>query len=302
MKSGIIGATILITSTTIDDAVWLVPYTTSSHLPLSTKVINGVTFILTLELLSIFCVGIYSALRHGLIFAYNNNGESSQDQGQQQEEDLKEQNEKISFIMECIGASLCWSIAIFLFIKKLLKRRRKRLQKQRKELEEQQLLLETSNATDASIPTLGQDAVHSYTMLSKDTTSVNNNMSLDDTMSPSIDLEKSNKKNDNGNSNGDKNDDDAINAIPNTPSILMVISFTTLGALDEISYFPALIMGNIFTPFELCVGALLAAILILSVISLFLAQCKPLVDCLDRIPLYGIVGMFAIVLTVGLFF
>merc|ERR1712216_220028 len=99
----------------------------------------------------------------------------------------------------------------------------------------------------------------------------------------------------NGEIDDDDDDDDDINKIPSTPSLPIVISFTTLGALDEISYFPALIMGKIFTPMELCVGAFLASIIILIVINVFLVQCKPLVDCLDRIPLYGIVGMFAVV-------
>lgn len=35
------------------------------------------------------------------------------------------------------------------------------------------------------------------------------------------------------------------------------------------------------------------------VVTVFLAQCKPVLDFLDRIPLYGIVAVFATVLTVG---
>lgn len=253
MKTGIIGATILVASTTIDDAVWLVPYTTSSHLPFYTKLINGITFVATLEALSLLCVGFYAALKHGL-FLYYDNGSTGNNKDNYTNDSLEKNEEHIGFIMEFIGALICWAIAIFLFVKKMLKRRRRQLQKlqQQQKQEEQQTLVGDG----------GQNNI---------------------------------------NNTNDDDDDDDINTIPTTPSIPIIISFTALGALDEISYFPALIMGHIFTPAELCIGALFASILILGVISLFLSQCKPLVDCLDRIPLYGIVGMFAIVLTAGLF-
>jgi len=89
--------------------------------------------------------------------------------------------------------------------------------------------------------------------------------------------------------------------IPSTPSIRMVVSLTILGALDEISYFPALLVGHVFSPFELCVGTLFATLIIFVIVLTFLSKFKRLVEFLDSIPLYGIVGMFAVVLTFGLF-
>jgi hypothetical protein len=260
MKTGLLGATLLITSTTIDDAVWLVPYTTSSHLPLQTKIIHGITFICTLEALSLLCIGIYYTLKHGLFLAYGGRDDGGINSNGNEEE-------SIGFITECIGAIICWFIAIFLFAKKLLKRRRKRLQKQQQQ-EQQESLLAAQPSTYSS---------------------------LEQSTDLEVDIDNDAEK------NTKKEEEDEINTIPATPSIPLVISLTTLGALDEISYFPALIMGKVFTPAELCIGALFAAMLILIVISLFMAQCKPLVDCLDRIPLHGIVGMFAVVLTIGLF-
>ncbi len=56
MTAGIVAATALITATTLDDAVWLVPYCAGSHLPFSTKAIHALTFIGTLELLAGLCV------------------------------------------------------------------------------------------------------------------------------------------------------------------------------------------------------------------------------------------------------
>jgi cadmium resistance protein CadD (predicted permease) len=79
-----------------------------------------------------------------------------------------------------------------------------------------------------------------------------------------------------------------------------VASLTFLGALDEISYFPALLVGHIFTGWELVAGAFLAACGILVVISMFLVTCRPVIEWLDRIPLYNVVGFFAVILTGGL--
>ena len=268
MQKGIFSATALITATTIDDAIWLIPYITSSHIPLSTKVIHGVTFVLTLEILILCCIGMNWLLKYGLILYFNADNNNDDEEDEKKEENEEEIMEYISFIMQIIGIGLCWCIAIFLYIKKMMKKRK---------LKQKQLLL----------------GEHSLLLSSSQTQQL---------QSSSIDEEYNDDSHNNTDTINDDDDDDDMNTIPTTPSISLVISFTALGALDEISYFPALIMGKIFTPIDLCIGALLAAILILGVITLFLSQCKPLVDLLDRIPLYGIVGMFAIVLTAGLFF
>jgi hypothetical protein len=88
--------------------------------------------------------------------------------------------------------------------------------------------------------------------------------------------------------------------VPSQPSPWAVISFTTLGALDEVSYFPSLLLGKIFTPLELCLGTFFGACIVLIGLTLFLSQCKPVLYWLDRIPLYGIVLTFALVLTSGI--
>lgn len=313
MKTGIIGATILITSTTIDDAIWLVPYTTSPHLPLYTKLIHGTVFVFTLEFLSILCITIYSALKYGLIFAH---GDSTNYYN-----NSAEYEKQISFIMTCLSAGLCWSIAICLFIKKKLKKRRKLLLKQQKQQQDhqQQQQLPQQTLAKKNHHSIGHakismdltntlyipdDAAEGRSEVSgnRDSTAYDN--SNDNLVvigkGSSTNSVETNKCDGHKEDVGD-NDDGDINTVPTTPSIKKVISFTILGALDEISYFPALIMGNIFTPLDLCIGTFLASILILCMISLLLVHCKPLVDFLNRIPLHMIVGMFAAVLTIGLF-
>ena len=76
------------------------------------------------------------------------------------------------------------------------------------------------------------------------------------------------------------------------------MSLTALGSLDEISYFPPLILGGIFSPAELVLGTFLAALCMVLIVVLALQPCKPCMECLDRIPLYAVVTVFAILLTV----
>jgi hypothetical protein len=92
--------------------------------------------------------------------------------------------------------------------------------------------------------------------------------------------------------NGPDPSDDVQGAQP-----WMIVTLTILGSLDEVSYFPALILGGVFTAAELCLATLLSSLIILVVLHFFLTQCKPLLDVLDSIPLYGIVAFFAVMLS-----
>ena len=203
---GLIGATLTVAATTIDDAIWLVPYTSPEKLSLTTRALNMAVFVGTLEVLAILCC----LIAQGVISVIQD-----------------------EWILGALGATLCWIIAAVLYIKKLLKKRQRALQ------------VEQSQSYD-SIPAQEQEP------------------------------------------------DEPLAFDPWT-----VMSMTCLGALDEISYFPALLVGHVFSGWELCVGTFLAACLILLVITTFLAPCRPLMEWLDGIPLYGIVAMFATVLTIS---
>lgn len=78
----------------------------------------------------------------------------------------------------------------------------------------------------------------------------------------------------------------------------MVVTLTFVGSLDEIVYFPGLLLGHLFAAWELCLGAFLAACIMLLVVLTCLRQCQPLLDWLDRIPLYVVVTVFAVLVTV----
>ena len=78
-----------------------------------------------------------------------------------------------------------------------------------------------------------------------------------------------------------------------------VLSFTLLGALDEISYFPAILLSNTFTIVQLNIAALIASVGVLCIIQFLLVAFTPVLEWMDKnIPLYGVVALFAILLTV----
>lgn len=73
-----------------------------------------------------------------------------------------------------------------------------------------------------------------------------------------------------------------------------VVIVSLLGSLDELSYFPALILGGIFTVTQLGVGTALAAVVVI-VSALSLNRIRLVKELLAKIPLWGILGFFAAV-------
>ena len=244
---GLIGATLTVAATTIDDAVWLVPYVTSPSIPFRTRVIHAVTFICTLEALTCACVIIALFVKDAVLALGN--------------------KRKEEIVLGATGAAICWAIALFIYVKKMLKRRRKKAAAAAKA---------QTNDTIQS-----KDSIYGA-VESGSNPNTNDNNTMDHTNNDDV-------------SNNDENE----NGLSPHPSIGSVICFTSLGALDEISYFPALVVGQVFSPFELCFGTFLAACLILITIIFFLSRCKPFIDFLDTIPLYGIISFFALALTIS---
>ncbi|KAL7540923.1 hypothetical protein ACHAWF_006813 [Thalassiosira exigua] len=162
-------------------------------------------------------------------------------------------------ILGAVGAAICWLVALFLCCCKWWKKRRRNLAKAKFQRETTQ---QASNTYGAITGSHDDDASEGESW-----TSVQGG-----------------------------NEEDRLSS---EPSPCAVISFTTLGALDEVSYFPSLLLGQIVTPLDLCLGTFFAACIILAVVTLFLSQCRHLLHWLERIPLYWIVSAFAIALTAG---
>ncbi len=77
-----------------------------------------------------------------------------------------------------------------------------------------------------------------------------------------------------------------------------VFTLTLMGALDELTYFPSVLIGGTFTGADLAVGAFVSCTIILAVITCLLATFEPILELMDKIPLYGVVAVFATILTV----
>lgn len=242
----------MVAATTADDAIWLVPYTSPS-LPVCTRVVHGALFVFTLEFLACCCVAVASGIKWTVAAPEGSSDVESPSNGIWSEE----------VILGSIGAGICWAIALILYIRKWLKRRRRAAQ----------------------------------AILHRSTTQKTSNKygSIDE----NVDDEEEEGSSSPEFKENEEEGEDASDKVPSRPSPWAVISFTTLGALDEVSYFPSLILGKVFSPLDLCLGTFFAACIILIVVTLFLSQCKPLLDWLDRIPLYGIIAAFAVVLTAG---
>jgi hypothetical protein len=56
----------------------------------------------------------------------------------------------------------------------------------------------------------------------------------------------------------------------------------------------------VFTAAELCLGTFLASLFMLTVVMVFLSQCQPILDFVDKIPLYAVVAVFAAIVTTEL--
>ena len=81
--------------------------------------------------------------------------------------------------------------------------------------------------------------------------------------------------------------------------ILVVIALTLTGSLDELVSFPSFILAGTFSYAELAVGCLCACLVVLMVVTCFIRACQSLLDVLDRIPLYGILALYATILTLN---
>jgi hypothetical protein len=58
----------------------------------------------------------------------------------------------------------------------------------------------------------------------------------------------------------------------------LVASLTVLGALDELSSFNGLLLGYVFTPLDLYLGAALVGTIIVVLVAFCLTKCCPLLD------------------------
>mmetsp|Transcript_16104 Transcript_16104/g.24441 ORF Transcript_16104/g.24441 Transcript_16104/m.24441 type:complete len:262 (-) Transcript_16104:341-1126(-) len=163
-------------------------------------------------------------------------------------------------ILGPVASAVCWIISLVLYLRHWLKRRRRA-----------NILAQLHRAST-------QEMCNTYTYESIHST-------LENAEQDDLSLE---------------HEEDSDDIVPTRPSPWIVILLTILGALDKLSYFSSLLVGRMFSPLDLCLGTFFAACIILLImvaISILLPRCKPLLDWLYRLPRYGMVSAFAVVLT-----
>lgn len=162
-------------------------------------------------------------------------------------------------ILAIVAAILCWLLAGALIFKKIQKQKRKR---ERQNLDVGMVAYGTIPSTE----TTGNE---------------------EGALTPT------------GTTINDDDEEDEHGQNNKTENPLMIMTLTLLGFMDELAYFPSLILGGMFSAVELWLGTVLAGLIMLGIVTICLAPFKPFIDWLDKhVKLYGVVTIFAIILTV----
>ncbi len=180
----------------------------------------------------------------------------------------------LNTVIQAFGAVLCWILAGYYFYRSWQKRQRRLLK--RKEQEQHQEVYEPNTESNYGSCNIDEKNSASVDPLATITKTIST-----PTISRSEDISEY--------YNGDS-----------LFQPLTIVTLTISGALDEISYFPSLLLGHIFTGTELIMGTLITVLIMLCIVTQFLQHCQPLLHCLDQIPLFGVVSLYAIILTVNL--
>jgi hypothetical protein len=275
--TGILGATITILITTLDDCVWLVPYLSPSRYSRSVCIQHGIIFAITfISLTSII----------GLCTNYIISFQSTT-------------NTTTSFnyerMMELFGVLLCWILALYYYYRSWRKQR----QRQRRQAEEE-ARAKTMTSIKAAVAV--QPTNDGSTILSTSnnygscSTEINNHDN--DTAQNDRSMDHDDNNNNNETISLSQNDNNIV--VSSEIQLYTIITLTISGALDEVSYFPSLLIGHLYTFTELLMGTVFTVCIMLLVVTQLLHRCRPILQCLDRIPLYGIITVYALLLTINL--
>ena len=186
--------------------------------------------------------------------------------------------EKTETILEATGAGLCWCLAGFYYYKAWAKKRARSLVRR----------------LDETTVQANQDSSQQHATTDE----------LEATTESPVNLEMQNLTEEFEGDGLVRACDDAPESIPHLQNDSIqawtIISLTCAGSLDEMSYFSGLIIANVFTPLEICLGTLIASLAILVLIDMMVRQCQRCLQILDQIPLYAVISVFALMLTVDL--
>jgi hypothetical protein len=277
MWYGVVGATTIIVITTLDDCVWLVPLIVQCPNRLW-ALLHACTFVLTfVTLTSTIClITEYLQRRFLVILAHD------------------------EWLLTLLSASFCWILALYFYCRSIIKNRRRQQQQQQPPAQQpvvkhEQLLSIQHSPQQKEHHALTVPVYGSITYLNQDEqqNQLSNHMQQESII-PLLD------ENVCTSSTTTTSTTTAAMVDRCRPQLCLVLSLTVIGSLDEVSYFPGLIAGKVFTVQDLILGSIVAALCMVLVVVLLLPICTSCLQCLDRIPLYAIVALFALYLSIDL--
>ncbi|GKY91622.1 hypothetical protein MPSEU_000134100 [Mayamaea pseudoterrestris] len=267
--AGVAGATLTIFVTALDECSFLVPLVaqaTSPHVAL----VRGLVFVVTMLSLSVAVCLAAVLLRTEM----SRRGKSKND----------EDDEASEIITKVTGAVVCWILAGYYYYKVRAARRAGAASEDADSEHDSDMFTPINRPDDAQISedTLSHivGTVNSSDMLILVAT--NSNELATPLLLP------------------DESSDDPLHSNERAVQPWTIITLTIAGSLDEMSYFSGLIIANVFNPVQLCIGTLLASLLVLVMIDTLVKKCGGCIRVLNRIPIYAIVGLFALFLTIDL--
>lgn len=271
---GVVSATALLFVTTADDAIWITHYL-SPHYTRIAVLSHALSFCLTIQLV-VWCMGgVCYFIEHGMMM-----GNTSLT------------GHKADLMLERLGCSLAWIVAFFFCYKAYQKKQRK--------AKAVMTGVEADKANRSEFEDRGESGAHAHTH-AQHLPTVASYGAIDDVVRSSMNIATSSGVGDGSNSG---TDDDAL-LQPETPPqqsasfshILTCVWLTLIGCLDEVSYFPSLILTKTYTIWQLSIGAACACLLILGAITLARNLCAPWLELFDKVPLYVVTLSFAVYLT-----
>jgi hypothetical protein len=316
---GLGGATLTIFLTTLEDAIWLIPFCLYASTT-TIRMIHSFLFISTFTGLSTMICIITVVLQYyttETILMRNINKKNTN------EAESIISMDGIHFYSNLLGAILCWCFALYFYWKAYQKRKWKRQKQQQQqgdvENEKQPLVSSSSPSSDMPLsnssvmnPSAEDQKLSSHTFRSN-----HNTIHGNDNVKKQEDVPKRKQHHHHqqpqqeeegdldygSSSNSDENTldpttdrEESTNRITRL-HVITVMTLTIIGALDEVSYFPSLLLGHIFTPYEMIIGTILASVMELLVVFFFLSSCQPILHFLDQIPIYLVIMLFAILLS-----
>uniref|UniRef100_A0A7S3V291 GDT1 family protein n=1 Tax=Aplanochytrium stocchinoi TaxID=215587 RepID=A0A7S3V291_9STRA len=277
----LLAAAFLVFATMGDDALYLVVYLTSSRFSRRLRLWNGF----------IFCAVLQSTvwLSYGAVLLFGKTLSTS---------DIEPTKKRLASIAAGIG----WLLSFFLFLKWCRKRIRKRIRSH----DAYAAAFNPVEAVSTDIDTracLKRNGDY-YKTVHSDPDALNISNANYGTLNGDSELGantvKANESTDLERNGGiilkrHEGENEPENFFEVTSTVLVL---AILGALDELCYFPSLLMSETFDVIELSLGALLASIAMVSVLTFALPRVQPLLQFLDSIPLFIIVCTMSIVMTI----